>query len=86
MGLTKGQQENVKWIVWIGSLIIGALVFIWDESKDNAKYEALYEVAIPELKDDTEKILDKLEDNEQRWMEQKEWNGAVNAYIRIDVE
>jgi hypothetical protein len=86
MGMTDKQRDNVRWVVWIGSLIIGALVFIWDESKDNAKYEALYEVAIPELKEDTEKILDKLEDNEQRWMEQKEWNGAVNAYIRIDVE
>lgn len=86
MGLTKEKKENVKWLVWAGSLIIGALVFIWDESKDNAKYEALYEVAIPELKEDNQKILDKLDDYEKRWLEQKEWNGTVNAYIRIDVE
>lgn len=86
MGLTKGQKENVKWVVWIGTVIIGALVFIWDESKDNAKYQALYEVAIPEINSKLDHIDDKLEDNEERWLEQKEWMGGVNAYIRIDVE
>lgn len=86
MGLTKAEKENVKWIVWIGTVIIGALVFIWDEAKDNAKYQALYEVAIPEIKSDTEEIKEILKDHENRWLVQKEWNGNVNAYIRIDVE
>jgi len=84
MGLTKGQKDNVRWAVWIGTLILAGLVWVLDESKDNAKYEALVEVTIPEIKEDTEKILKKLEDHEKRWREQSEFNGGVNAYFRID--
>ena len=56
-----------------------------DESKDNAKYEALVEVTIPEIKEYQKEILKKLDDNEKRWLEQKEWMGGVNNYILLDV-
>ena len=32
MALTDKQKENVKWAVWIGTLIIGALIWVLDES------------------------------------------------------
>ena len=84
MGLTKGQKDNVRWAVWIGTLIIAGLVWVFDESKDNAKYEALVEVTIPEIKADTEEIKEILKDYEKRWLVQSEFNGGVNAYFRID--
>lgn len=85
MALNDKQKENVRWAVWIGTLIIGALIWVFDESKDNAKYEALVEVTIPEIKEDQKEILNKLEDNDERWLEHKEWMGGINAYIRLDV-
>jgi len=85
MGLTKGQKDNVRWAVWIGTLILAGLVWVFDESKDNAKYEALVEVTIPEIRQDQKAILKKLEDNDERWLEQKEWMGGVNTYILLDV-
>jgi len=86
MALTDKQKENVKWAVWIGTLIIGALIWVLDESKDNAKYEALVEVTIPEIREDQKEIMKTLEKHEDRWIEQAEWAGGVNAYIRIDIE
>jgi hypothetical protein len=86
MALTREQKEGIKWAVWIATIIIGGLIWVTDESKDNAKYEALMDVTIPEIRNDQKEIMKTLEKHEDRWMEQAEWAGGVNAYFRIDIK
>jgi hypothetical protein len=74
-------KDQIKWAVWLGTVIIMALLWILDEAHDRAFQEVEY----IELRNNQEEILEKLKDNDKYWRNQMEFNGGVATFMELDV-
>ena len=66
--------QNIKDIIYVITIVVGVLLFLRDEAKD----EALIEVTLNQLVKNDEK-------REGYWVNQLEFNGTVNEFIRNSV-
>lgn len=76
----KATWIKIKDYVYIATILIGALLWLRDEAKEDAVVETNMQNLINDIAD----INKKLDRNEEYWINQNEINGRVITYIDID--
>jgi hypothetical protein len=67
-------RENIKDLIYAITIVVGVLLFLRDEAKD----DAILEVELKQLIRNDEK-------REDYWNNQLEFNGTVNEFIRNSI-